>query len=152
MPTIRFRFTTGVVSATQLFVGRGRPKFFSLLVAQVAEAVKSVGVDFGELYKDKTFRKSIQQAFEEFKRWFFEEVVPRNCIQKGDLFLIALDAEVDTDANTIRFYYDRAEVAVWRRVASPCGEAGECEKKLRECESRFAECQKKIESLRSLLS
>jgi len=151
MPTVRFKFTTGVVSATQLFVGRGRPKFFSLLVAQAAEAVKSVGVDFGELYKDKSFRKSIQQTFEEFKKWFFEEVVPRNCIQKGDLFLIALDAEVDTDAKTIRLYYDTAEVAVWRRVASPCGDTDECEKRLRECENQLAAYRKKIEGLKSLL-
>jgi len=152
MPTIRFRFTTGVVSATQLFVGRGRPKFFSLLTAQTAAAVKSAGIDFGALYSDRAFRKSIQSAFEEFKKWFFEEAVPKYCVQKGDLFLITLDTEVDTDAKTVHIYYDTAEVAVWRRVASPCGESGECEAKLRECEGQLVECRKKIENLRSLLS
>jgi len=152
MPTVRFKFTTGVTSATQLFVGRGHPKFFSLLTAQAAAAVKSAGIDFGALYSDKTLRKSIQQTFEEFKRWFFEEAVPKYCIQKGDLFLIALDAEVDTDAKTLRLYYETAEVVVWHRVASPCGESEECEKRLRECESQLSECRKKIESLKSVLS
>jgi len=151
MPVVRFRFTTGVVSATQLFVGRGRPKFFSLLMAQTSNAVKEYGVDFNELYKDKTFKKAMQHAFEEFKKWFFEETVQKYYIQKGDLFTIALDAEVDTDAKTIHFYYDTAEVAVWRRMSSPGGE-GECEKKLKECEGQLAECRKRIESLKSLLA
>jgi len=151
MPTVRFKLTTGVTSATQLFVGRGRPKFFSLLTAQAAAAVKSAGVDFGALYGDKAFRRSVQQAFEEFKMWFFEEAVKKFCIQKGDLFLITLDAEVDTDVKTLRLYYGTAEVAVWRRVASPCGESGECEKKLRECEGQLSECRKKIEDLKALL-
>jgi len=152
MPVVRFKFTTGVVSATRLFAGRGRPKFFSLLAAQTAEAVKLVDVDFSALSREKAFRESLQAAFEEFKKWFFGEAVSRNCIQKGDLFMIALDAEVDTDAKTIRFYYNTAEVAVWRRVSSPCGDIGECEKRLGECENQLAECRKKIESLKSLLA
>jgi len=152
MPTIRIKFTTGATSATQLFAGRGRPKFFGLLTAQTAAAVKSAGVDFSALYGDRTFRKSMQQAFEEFKKWFFEEAVTKFCIQKGDLFLIMLDVEVDTDDKSIKFYYDTAEVAIWRRTPSPCGDVGECEKKLGECENQLAECRKKIESLKSLLA
>jgi len=152
MPTIRFKFKTNIVSATKLFAGRGRPKFFSLIVAQTTEAVKSAGIDFSTLSRDKAFRNSLQTAFEEFKKWFFGEVVPKYCLQKGDLFSITLDAEVDTDVRSIRFYYDTAEVTVWHRATSPCGEAGECETRLRECESRLTECEKKIESLKSLLS
>jgi len=143
MPVVRFKFTTGVASASQLFAGRGRPKFFSLVTAQTAAAVKSAGVDFNTLYSDRAFRKSMQVAFEEFKRWFFEEAVPRNCIQKGDLFLVTLDAEVDTDAKSIKLYYGTAEVAVWRRTPTPCGDVGECEKKLKECENQLTECRKK---------
>jgi len=152
MPTIRFKFKTNIVSATKLFAGRSRPKFFSLIVAQTAEAVKSAGIDFSTLSRDKAFRNSLQQVFEDFKRWFFGEVVPKYCLQKGDLFSITLDAEVDTDVKAIRLYYDTAEVTVWHRATSPCGDASECEKKLKECEGQLLECRKKIENLKSLLS
>jgi len=152
MPIIRFRFRTNIVSATKLFAGQGRPKFFSLLTAQTAEAVKSAGMDFSTFRRDKAFRESLQTAFEEFKKWFFGEVVPKYCLQKGDLFSIVLDAEVDTDTKTISFRYDTAEVTVWHRATSSCGDADGCEARLRECESRLAECEKKIESLKNLLS
>jgi len=149
MTSVRFKFLTGAVSASQLFAGRQRPKFFRLLTAQVASSVEALNVDFDVLYRDKTFRKSMQTAFEEFKKWFFEEAVKKFCIQKGDLFSITMDAEVDVNAKTIKFYYDTAEVTVWRRLVSPCGELGECEKRLRECEGQLSECRKKIESLKN---
>jgi len=151
MSSVKFKFITGATSATRLFAGRWRPQFFRLLTAQVANAVEILNVNFDELYKDKAFRSAMKNAFEEFKRWFFETAVHKFCIQKGDLFSITMDAEVDMDAKTIRFYYDKAEVAVWRRVVEPCGGGGECEKKLSECESQLTECRKKIEDLKALL-
>jgi len=151
MTSVRFKFLTGATSASQLFAGRGRPKFFSLLTAQIASAVDMLNVDFNALYKDREFRRAMQNAFEEFKKWFFETAVNKFCIQKGDLFSITIDAEVDVDVRTIKFYYETADVVVWRRLTSPCGEPGECEKKLKDCEKELFGCKEKIENLRSLL-
>ena len=108
-------------------------------------------MDFNEVYKDKVFRNAMKGAFEEFKRWFFEAAVHKFCIKKGDLFSITMDAEVDVDAKTIHLYYDTAEVAVWRRLAEPCGDSGGCESRFEECERQLAECRKKIEDLKALL-
>ncbi len=120
---LKIKWVTGKTSAGRLF-GRygkeGRPDFFRLLFGAIAGSLKEhlgekAEEEFNRLRESRSFKESISELFEEFKSWFFNEIVPKYGIEPGDIFVITTELEIDLDEGKITWHKDKTEVIYWVR-------------------------------------
>lgn len=103
------RIVTRPAGSTKLFGRRGvreRP----LLIGQLYAVFVAKEQDKGRQAKliDET-----QRVFDEVKRWFFEEIVPKYKVQRGDL--VALTIVIARDGDRLIFVKEKSCVSIWRR-------------------------------------
>ncbi|MGC8994853.1 MAG: transcription factor [Pyrobaculum sp.] len=162
------RWNTGKTSAGRLF-GRygagGRPDFFRLLFGAVAGSLREKfgpqGEEiFNKIRDSEEFRRTSREIFDEMKEWFFNEQAPRHGLDKGDIFMIITEIELDPSTGELRWRKDKTELYYWVRsdrcqqVAAPreCKDLAEENAKLRqEVERLRAELNQIKERLASLL-
>ena len=154
---LRIRWVTGKTSAGRLF-GRygkeGRPDFFRLLFGAIAGSLREhlgdkAEEEFNRLRESRAFKESISDLFEEFKSWFFNEVVPKYGIEPGDIFVITTELEVDLDEGRITWNKDKTEVIYWVRsdklpekCKQICAEMENVEKLRKELEEKEREVER----------
>jgi len=160
---ILIRWNTGKTSASRLFGrygGGGRPEFFRLLFGAVAGSLREqLGQDgegvFGRIRDSEEFRRTSKELFESMKRWFFEEIVPKYKLERGDIFMVITELELDPDTGRLTWNKDKTEFYYWVR-SDRCGEIGmeELERLRRENEElrrELSEVKEKLEKLARLL-
>jgi len=117
------RWNTGKTSAGRLF-GRygvgGRPDFFRLLFGAIAGSLREKfgpqGEEiFGKIRDSEGFRRSSREMFDALKEWFFNEVAPRYGLDKGDIFMVITEVEVDLTSGELKWQKDKTEFYYWVR-------------------------------------
>lgn len=117
------RWNTGKTSAGRLF-GRygvgGRPDFFRLLFGAIAGSLREKfgpqGEEiFGKIRDSEGFRRSSREMFDAMKEWFFNEVAPRYGLDKGDIFMVITEVEVDLTSGELKWQKDKTEFYYWVR-------------------------------------
>jgi len=117
------RWNTGKTSAGRLF-GRygvgGRPDFFRLLFGAIAGSLREKfgpqGEEiFGKIRDSEGFRRSSREMFDALKEWFFNEVAPRYGLDKGDIFMVITEVEVDLASGELKWQKDKTEFYYWVR-------------------------------------
>ncbi len=156
---LRIRWVTGKTSAGRLFgrYGReGRPDFFRLLFGAIAGSLREhlgdkAEEEFNRLRESRAFKESVSELFEEFKSWFFNEIVPKYGIEPGDIFVISTELEVDLDEGKITWNREKTDVIYWVRsdklpekCRHVCSEVEDVQKLRKELEEK----EKEIERLR----
>jgi len=157
-PVLKIRWTTGKTSAGRLFgrYGRGgKPDFFRLLFGAVSGSLRAqYGSEKGEeifnnIRDSEGFRRSMQQLFNQVKEWFFNEVVPRFNLEKGDIFVITTELELDPDTGEITWNRENTQVVYWVR-SDKCAPRVE-EVKVEEYKERLEEVERKLRELTDAL-
>lgn len=157
-PMLKIRWTTGKTSAGRLFgrYGRGgKPDFFRLLFGVVSGSLRGqYGSDKGEevfnaIRDSERFRRSTQELFNQMKEWFFNEVVPRIGLEKGDIFVITTELELDPETGEITWNKDSAQVVYWVR-SDKCAPRVE-EARAAEYRERLEEVENKLKELSDML-
>ncbi|OYT26222.1 MAG: transcription factor [Thermoprotei archaeon ex4572_64] len=160
---LKIRWTTGKTSAGRLFgkYGReGRPDFFRLLFGAITGSLReNLGDDkgleeFNRIRDSKNFKDSVQKIFDEMKRWFFDDVVPKHKLEPGDIFVITTELTLDLESGELFWNKDKTEVVYWvrsDRVFEKCKELGvsvevEEVERMRE---KIESLSKELESLKS---
>lgn len=124
------RWNLGKTSAGRLF-GKygegGRPDFFRLLFGAVAGSLREQygpqGEEmFSQLRASDAFRRTSTELFDQMKDWFFREVAPRYGLERGDIFMVVTELELDTYTWEVRWRKDRTEFYYWVR-SDRCGQA-----------------------------
>ncbi|ABL87945.1 conserved hypothetical protein [Pyrobaculum islandicum DSM 4184] len=162
------RWNTGKTSAGRLF-GRygvgGRPDFFRLLFGAIAGSLKEkFGPQGDEIFNkirdSSEFRKSSREIFDALKDWFFNELAPKYGLDKGDIFMIITEIELDITTGELKWHKDRTEFYYWVRsdrchqvsVPKECQELAEENTKLKqEIEQLRRELMQIKERLASIL-
>lgn len=117
------RWNMGKTSAGRLF-GKygegGRPDFFRLLFGAIAGSLKEQfgpqGEEmFSQLRSSDTFRKSSNELFDQMKDWFFREVAPRYGLERGDIFMVITELELDVQTWEVRWRREHTEFYYWVR-------------------------------------
>lgn len=117
------RWNTGKTSAGRLF-GRygegGRPDFFRLLFGALAGSLRERlgprGEEvFNRIRDSAEFRKTSKEIFEDMKSWFFSEIAPKYGLDKGDIFMVITEIEVDLTSGALRWNRERTEFYYWVR-------------------------------------
>ncbi|WP_069807226.1 transcription factor [Vulcanisaeta thermophila] len=133
---LRIRWVTGKTSAARLFgrYGReGRPDFFRLLFGAIAGSLREQfpGDKANELFNtiknSSGFKDSMDEVFESMKRWFFDEVIPKYKLERGDVFTIITNLELNIDTGELKWDKDTSQVIYWvrsDRVEEKCREMG----------------------------
>ncbi len=155
------RWNTGKTSAGRLF-GRygagGKPDFFRLLFGAIAgslsEKMPTGSEVFARIKDTDAFRHSTREIFENIKKWFFNEVAPRYHLDKGDIFMLITEIEVDIDKGEVTWRPEKTEFYYWVRSdrCRGCEELAEENARLRkEVETLRAELAQVREKLSTLL-
>lgn len=127
---VLIRWNTGKTSAGRLF-GRfgpgGRPEFFKLLFGAVAGSLREqFGPDgeniFARIRDSDKFRESSKELFDELKKWFFEEAVPKYKLERGDIFMLTTELLLDPETGELTWNKDKTELVYWVR-SDRCGQA-----------------------------
>jgi hypothetical protein len=117
------RWNTGKTSAGRLF-GRygvgGRPDFFRLLFGAVAGSLREKFGPQGEEIFNKirdsdAFRRSSREMFDALKEWFFNELAPKYGLDKGDIFMLITEVELDLATGELKWHKDKTEFYYWVR-------------------------------------
>ncbi|RFA97273.1 transcription factor [Pyrobaculum aerophilum] len=152
------RWNTGKTSAGRLF-GRygagGRPDFFRLLFGALAGSLREKFGPQGEELFNKIrdsdeFRKSSKEMFDAIKEWFFNEQAPKYGLDKGDIFMIITEIELDINTGELRWRKDKTELYYWVR-SDRCQQAT-APKECKELAEENARLKQEVERLRSELS
>ncbi|MFN3803588.1 MAG: transcription factor [Pyrobaculum sp.] len=162
------RWNTGKTSAGRLFGrygAKGRPDFFRLLFGAVAGSLREeLGPQGEEIFirirDSEGFRRSTSEIFEKIKEWFFSQIVPKYGLDKGDIFMLITEIELDTATGEVKWRNDKTEFYYWIRsdrcqpaaVVEDCKELAEENARLRqEVEHLRRELAQIKEKLASLL-
>ncbi|MFB6470982.1 MAG: transcription factor [Vulcanisaeta sp. AZ3] len=133
---LRIRWVTGKTSAARLFgkYGReGRPDFFRLLFGAIGGSLRSQFPEdkanelFNSIRNSQNFKDSLDEIFDSMKRWFFDEIVPKYKLERGDVFVISTTLELNIDTGELKWNKDATQVIYWirsDRVAEKCREMG----------------------------
>jgi predicted ribosome quality control (RQC) complex YloA/Tae2 family protein len=170
---LRIRWVTGKTSAARLFgrYGReGRPDFFRLLFGAISGSLRSQFPEdkanelFNNIRSSQSFKDSLNEVFESMKRWFFDEVVPKYKLERGDIFVITATLELNINTGELKWIKEDTQVIYWvrsDRVAEKCKELGlavggeELDKLRREKNellNRVNELEKKVNELEGKVS
>ncbi|MEM1597048.1 MAG: transcription factor [Pyrobaculum sp.] len=152
------RWNTGKTSAGRLF-GRygvgGRPDFFRLLFGAVAGSLREkFGPQGEELFNkirdSEEFRRSSREIFDALKEWFFNEVSPKHGLDKGDIFMIITEVEVDLTTGELKWQRDKTEFYYWVR-SDRCAQQA-APKDCQELAQENARLRQEVEQLRRELT
>lgn len=152
------RWNTGKTSAGRFFgkygVG-GRPDFFRLLFGAVAGSLREkLGAQGDELFNkirdSDGFRRGSRDIFENLKEWFFRELAPRYGLDRGDIFMIITEVELDLATGELKWRKDKSEFYYWVR-SDRCQQAA-APKECQELAIENARLKQEIEQLRKELS
>ncbi|MFN7105121.1 MAG: transcription factor [Pyrobaculum sp.] len=153
-------WNTGKTSAGRLFGrygAKGRPDFFRLLFGAVAGSLREKLGPHGEEIFNKIrdsegFRRSTSEIFEKIKEWFFGEIVPKYGLDKGDIFMLITEIELDIDTGEVRWRSDKTEFYYWIR-SDRCQPAAVVEvKDCKELAEENARLKQEVEHLRRELT
>lgn len=151
------RWNTGKTSAGRLFgsygVG-GRPDFFRLLFGAIAGSLREKfgpqGEELFEKIRDSEgFRRNGKKLFEDMKTWFFNEVAPRYGLERGDIFMVITEVEVDLNTGELMWRKDKTEFYYWVR-SDRCQQAAPPDCK--ELAEENARLKQEVETLRRELA
>ena len=157
---IKITLTTGKTSAARLFgkYGReGRPDFFRIVFGAIANSLrKNLGDEegtrkFNEIKNSPAFKDSMDKIFNDMKNWFFNEVIKKYDIGKGDVFVITTELDLNIDTGEVTWNKDNSQVIYWVRsdkikAISGCGELEEEVKRLREENERLKAENERLQS------
>ncbi|GAB6946589.1 transcription factor [Vulcanisaeta sp. JCM 16161] len=176
---LKIRWVTGKTSAARLFgkYGReGRPDFFRLLFGAIGGSLRSQFPEdkanelFNNIRNSQGFKDSLDEVFESMKRWFFDEIVPKYKLERGDVFVISTTLELNINTGELKWDKESTQVIYWvrsDRVAEKCRELGitagagaedvdklrrerdELANKVKELEDRVNELTNEVNRLRS---
>lgn len=134
---LKIRWVTGKTSAAKLFgkYGReGRPDFFRLLFGAIGGSLRSkfppedkANEIFRRIRNSQEFKDSLDNVFDSMKSWFFDEVVPRYKLERGDVFAISTTLELNIDTGELKWDRESTRVIYWvrsDRIAEKCRELG----------------------------
>ncbi|ABP51453.1 transcription factor [Pyrobaculum arsenaticum] len=152
------RWNTGKTSAGRLF-GRygvgGRPDFFRLLFGAVAGSLREKfgpqGEDlFNKIRDSDEFRRSTREMFDAMKEWFFNELSPKYGLDKGDIFMLITEVEVDLATGELRWLKDKTEFYYW--VRSDRCQQSVAPRECKELAEENARLRQEVEKLRDELN
>ncbi len=69
----------------------------------------------------------MDEVFESMKRWFFDEIVPKYKLERGDVFVISTTLELNIETGELKWDKGSTQVIYWirsDRVAEKCRELG----------------------------
>lgn len=153
------RWNTGKTSAGRFF-GRygvgGRPDFFRLLFGAVAGSLREKFGPQGEELFNKIrdldgFRKGSRDFFENLKEWFFGELAPRYGLDRGDIFMIITEVELDLLSGDLKWRKDKTEFYYWVR-SDRCIQQAAAPKECQELAQENARLRQEVEQLRRELA
>ncbi|MFP3160333.1 MAG: transcription factor [Vulcanisaeta sp.] len=133
---LRIKWVTGKTSAARLFgkYGReGRPDFFRLLFGAIGGSLRSQFPEdkanelFNSIRNSQNFKDSLDEVFDSMKRWFFDEIVPKYKLERGDVFVISTTLELNINTGELKWDREGTQVIYWvrsDRVAEKCRELG----------------------------
>ncbi len=133
---LRIKWVTGKTSAARLFgkYGReGRPDFFRLLFGAIGGSLRSQFPEdkanelFNTIRNSQSFKDSLDEVFDSMKRWFFDEIVPKYKLERGDVFVISTTLELNINTGELKWDKEGTQVIYWvrsDRVAEKCREMG----------------------------
>ncbi|ADY00583.1 MAG: transcription factor [Vulcanisaeta sp.] len=133
---LKIKWVTGKTSAARLFgkYGReGRPDFFRLLFGAIGGSLRSQFPEdkanelFNNIRNSQGFKDSLNEVFESMKRWFFDEVVPKYQLERGDVFVVSTTLELNINTGELKWNKESTQVIYWirsDRVAEKCKELG----------------------------
>ena len=133
---LKIRWVTGKTSAARLFgkYGReGRPDFFRLLFGAIGGSLRSQFPEdkanelFNTIRNSQGFKDSLDDVFESMKKWFFDEIVPKYKLERGDVFVITTTLELNINTGELKWDKESTQVIYWvrsDRVAEKCRELG----------------------------
>ncbi|MCG2893025.1 MAG: transcription factor, partial [Vulcanisaeta sp.] len=119
---------------------------------------------FNNIRSSQSFKDSLNEVFESMKRWFFDEVVPKYKLERGDIFVITATLELNINTGELKWIKEDTQVIYWvrsDRVAEKCKELGlavggeELDKLRREKNellNRVNELEKKVNELEGKVS
>ncbi len=133
---LKIRWVTGKTSAAKLFgkYGReGRPDFFRLLFGAIGGSLRSKFPEnkaneiFRMIRNSQGFKDSLDNVFNSMKKWFFDEVVPKYKLKRGDVFAILTTLELNIDTGELKWDRENTQVIYWvrsDRIPEKCRELG----------------------------
>lgn len=101
---------------------------------------------FNKIRDSDGFRRGSRDIFENLKEWFFGELAPRYGLDRGDIFMIITEVELDLATGELKWRRDKSEFYYWVR-SDRCQQTA-APRDCQELASENARLRQEIEQLR----